>query len=140
MTDKEDQRLPWLDSNFMADLNFFDEQRNADYLDALSDLASEQEEAMRESDQSQWDGLVNITHQPMYTDNLSEASAAIMLAALGSLPEGEDILLDHVIAAALKELANRINGADDVKQDILDIAAELTAMTDDEDSDPTQTE
>jgi hypothetical protein len=76
----------------------------------------------------------------MYTDNLSEASAAIMLAALGSLPEGEDILLDHVIAAALKELATRINNADEVKQDILDIAAELTAMTDDEDSDPTQTE
>jgi hypothetical protein len=76
----------------------------------------------------------------MYTDNLSEASAAIMLAALGSLPEGEDILLDHVIAAALKELATRINNADEVKQDILDIAAELTAMTDNEDSDPTQTE
>ena len=76
----------------------------------------------------------------MYTDNLSEASAAIMLAALGSLPEGEDILLDHVIAAALKELGTRINNADEVKQDILDIAAELTAMTDDKDSDPTQTE
>ena len=76
----------------------------------------------------------------MYTDNLSEASTAIMLAALGLLPEGEDILLDHVIAAALRELATRINNADEVKQDILDIAAELTAMTDDEDSDPTQTE
>lgn len=76
----------------------------------------------------------------MYTDNLSEASAAIMLAALGSLPEGEDILLDHVIAAALKELANRINNADEVKQDILDIAAELTAITNDEDPDPVQTE
>ena len=76
----------------------------------------------------------------MYTDNLSEASAAIMLAALGSLPEGEDILLDHVIAAALKELATRINNADEVKQDILDIAAELTAMTDNEDPDPVQTE
>ena len=76
----------------------------------------------------------------MYTDNLSEASAAIMLAALGSLPEGEDILLDHVIAAALKELATRINNADEVKQDILDIAAELTAMTDDEDPNPVQTE
>ena len=75
----------------------------------------------------------------MYTDNLSEASAAIMLAALGSLPEGEDILLDHVIAAALKELATRINNADEVKQDILDIAAELTAMTDDEDPASTQT-
>ena len=76
----------------------------------------------------------------MYTDNLSEASAAIMLAALGSLPEEENTLLDHVIAAALKELATRINNADEVKQDILDIAAELTAMTDDEDSDSTQTE
>ena len=76
----------------------------------------------------------------MYTDNLSEASAAIMLAALGSLPEGEDILLDHVIAAALKELATRINNADEVKQDILDIAAELTAITNDEDPDPVQTE
>ena len=83
---------------------------------------------------------MNIAPKPMYTDNLSTASAAIMLAALGSLPEGEDILLDHVIAAALKELANRINNADEVKQDILDIAAELTAMKDDEYSDPTQTE
>jgi hypothetical protein len=63
MTDKEDQRLPWLDSNFMADLNFVDEQRNADYLDALSDLASEQEAAMRESDQSQWDGIEEISSE-----------------------------------------------------------------------------
>jgi|TARA_R110000868_G_scaffold294832_2_gene555303 hypothetical protein len=76
----------------------------------------------------------------MYTDNLSAASAAIMLAAWSSFPEGEDILLDHVIAAALKELASRINNADEVKQDILDIAAELTAITNDEDSDSTQTE
>lgn len=65
----------------------------------------------------------------MYTDNLSTASAAIVIAALGSLPEGEDVLLEHVIAAALKELANRINGADDVKQDILDIAVELATAT-----------
>lgn len=69
----------------------------------------------------------------MYTDNLSEASAAIMFAALGSIPEGEEVLLDHVIAAALKELANRINNADKVKQDILDIAAELAAITDNKD-------
>ena len=61
MTDKEDQRLPWLDSNFMADLSFFDEQRSADYLDALSDLANEQEEAIRESDQSDWDGVEEIS-------------------------------------------------------------------------------
>jgi len=71
----------------------------------------------------------------MYIDDLSEASTAIMLAALGSLPEGENVLLDHVIAAALKELANRINNADEVKQDILDIAAELAAITDDKDPD-----
>jgi hypothetical protein len=71
----------------------------------------------------------------MYIDDLSEASAAIMLAALSSMPEGEDILLDHVIAAALKELASRISNADEVKQDILDIAAELAAITNNEDPD-----
>jgi hypothetical protein len=58
---QEEQLFPWLDSNFMADLNFFDEQRNADYLDAMSDLASEQEEAMRESNQSDWDGVEEIS-------------------------------------------------------------------------------
>jgi hypothetical protein len=71
----------------------------------------------------------------MYIDDLSEASTAIMLAALGSLPEGEDVLLDHVIAAALKELASRINNADEVKQDILDIAAELASITNNKDPD-----
>jgi hypothetical protein len=71
----------------------------------------------------------------MYTDTLSEASAAIMFAASGSIPEGEEVLLDHVIAAALKELANRINNADEVKQDILDIAAELAALSNDKDPD-----
>jgi hypothetical protein len=63
MTDKEDQRPPWLNSNFMADLNFFDEQSNADYLDAMSDLASEQEQAMRESDQADWDGIEEISSE-----------------------------------------------------------------------------
>ena len=63
MTDKEDQCPPWLDSNFMADLNFFDEQSNADYLDAMSDLASEQEQAMRESDQADWDGIEEISSE-----------------------------------------------------------------------------
>jgi hypothetical protein len=72
----------------------------------------------------------------MYIDDLSEASAAIMLAALSSMPEGDDILLDHVIAAALKELATRINNADEVKQDILDIAVELASITNNEDPDP----
>ena len=51
------------------------------------------------------------------------------------MPEGEDILLDHVIAAAMKELATRINNADEVKQDILDIAAELASITNNEDPD-----
>jgi hypothetical protein len=75
----------------------------------------------------------------MYIDDLSEASAAIMLAALSSMPEGDDILLDHVIAAALKELANRINNADEVKQDILDIVAELAAITNNQDADSMKT-
>jgi len=75
----------------------------------------------------------------MYIDDLSEASAAIVLAALGSIPEESDILLDHLIAAALKELASRIKNADEVKQDILDIAAELAAITNNEDPDSIQT-
>jgi len=58
---QEDQLYPWLNSNFMADLNFVDEQSNADYLDAMSDLADEQEEAMRESEQSNWDGIDEIS-------------------------------------------------------------------------------
>ena len=37
--------------------NFIDEQRNADMLDALADIAHEQEQAMRESEQSEWDGI-----------------------------------------------------------------------------------
>ena len=37
--------------------NFIDEQRNADMLDALADIAYEQEQAMRESEQSEWDGI-----------------------------------------------------------------------------------
>ena len=32
----------------MRDLNFIDEQRNADILDAMADIAYEQEKAMRE--------------------------------------------------------------------------------------------
>jgi hypothetical protein len=39
--------------------NFIDEQRNADMLDALADIAYEQEQAMRESEQSEWDGIVH---------------------------------------------------------------------------------
>ena len=39
--------------------DFIDEQRNADMLDALADIAHEQEQAMRESEQSDWDGIVD---------------------------------------------------------------------------------
>ena len=45
----------------MKDTNFIDEQRNADYLDAMADIAHEQEEAMRESNQSDWDGIDEIS-------------------------------------------------------------------------------
>jgi hypothetical protein len=40
---------------------FIDEQRNADMLDALADIAYEQEQAMRESEQSDWDGIDEIS-------------------------------------------------------------------------------
>ncbi len=46
----------------MRDPDFTDEQRNADLLDAMADLAYEQEEAMRESNQSEW-SLVEINGQ-----------------------------------------------------------------------------
>jgi hypothetical protein len=39
-------------------MNFIDEQRNADMLDALADIAHEQEQAMRESEQS--DGMASM--------------------------------------------------------------------------------
>ena len=45
----------------MRDSNFIDEQRNADYLDAMADIAYEQEEAIRESNQSDWDGIEEIS-------------------------------------------------------------------------------
>jgi hypothetical protein len=47
-------------------MNFIDEQRNSDMLDALADIAYEQEEAMRESEQSEWllvdrtAGIINV--------------------------------------------------------------------------------
>jgi hypothetical protein len=43
------------------DLAFIDEQRNADLLDAMADLVYEQEQAMRESNQSDWDGIDEIS-------------------------------------------------------------------------------
>jgi len=45
----------------MKDFNFIDEQRNADFLDAMSDIAYEQEEAMRESEAFEWDGIEEIS-------------------------------------------------------------------------------
>ena len=45
----------------MRDLNFIDEQRNADILDAMADIAHQQEEAMRESNESDWDGIHEIS-------------------------------------------------------------------------------
>ena len=42
-------------------MDFIDEQRNSDMLDALADIAYEQEEAMRESEQSEWDGIDKIS-------------------------------------------------------------------------------
>jgi len=47
-------------------MDFIDEQRNADLLDAMADIAYEQEQAMRESSQSDWssvdrtDGIIDI--------------------------------------------------------------------------------
>ena len=42
-------------------MEFIDEQRTADTLDALADIAHEQEEAMREAEQSEWDGIDEIS-------------------------------------------------------------------------------
>ena len=38
-----------------------DNNFNADLLDAMADIAYEQEEAMRESNQSDWDGIEDIS-------------------------------------------------------------------------------
>jgi len=45
----------------MRDPNFIDEQRNADLLDAMADMAYEQEQAMRESEEFEWDGIEEIS-------------------------------------------------------------------------------
>ena len=42
-------------------MEFIDEQRTADMVDALADIAHEQEEAMREAEQSEWDGIDEIS-------------------------------------------------------------------------------
>jgi len=53
---------------------------------------------------------------------LSPATQAVRSAALYAGPK-----LEGRIAAALRALAVRINGADAIRQDIFDIAAELEA-------------
>jgi hypothetical protein len=64
--------------------------------------------------------------------NLSPAAASIVQAfddryeLLGGLEENWQ---EDCLAAALRALAIRINGADPIRQDILDIAAELEATT-----------
>jgi nucleosome binding factor SPN SPT16 subunit len=44
-------------SLLQVNMEFIDEQRSADMLDALADLAYEQEQAMRETEQNEWDGV-----------------------------------------------------------------------------------
>ena len=64
--------------------------------------------------------------------DLSPAAASIVQAfddryeLLGGLEENWQ---EDCLAAALRALAIRINGADPIRQDILDIAAELQATT-----------
>jgi hypothetical protein len=67
--------------------------------------------------------------------NLSPAAQAVLTAATQKLYclDPEDVPLSAseyggVIAAALCALAARINGADAIRQDILDIADELEAQ------------
>jgi nucleosome binding factor SPN SPT16 subunit len=44
-------------SLLQVNMEFIDEQRSADMLDALADLAYEQEQAMRETEQNEWNGV-----------------------------------------------------------------------------------
>ena len=55
---------------------------------------------------------------------LSPAAQAVYNAVLEICPAPAD----EIAAAALRALAVRINGADAIRQDILDIADELEAM------------
>lgn len=42
-------------------MEFIDEQRNADMMDALADIEADKQEAMRETDPSDWDGVEEIS-------------------------------------------------------------------------------
>ena len=56
--------------------------------------------------------------------NLSPAAQAVLKAYYST----DDNLAAPALAAALRALAVRINGADAIRQDILDIADELEAQ------------
>jgi len=58
---QEDALWPWLNDNFNQIMQPLDENYSADFLDAWADLAYQQEEAMRESEQSEWDGIDEIS-------------------------------------------------------------------------------
>jgi hypothetical protein len=56
-------------------MDFIDEQRNADMLDALADIQHQQEQVMRESEQSDWalvdrtDGIISVDLLNNYASN-----------------------------------------------------------------------
>lgn len=62
MVCKSQAYCPLTSAQTMRDPDFIDEQRNADLLDAMADLAYEQEQSMRESCQSEW-SLIEINGQ-----------------------------------------------------------------------------
>ena len=57
------------------------------------------------------------------TEPLSPATAAVLAAYYSEIP----MTGSNRLAAALRALAVRIKGADAIRQDVLDIAAELEA-------------
>ena len=62
--------------------------------------------------------------RPPSMTNLSPAAQAVLKAYYST----DDNLAAPALAAALRALAVRINGADAIRQDILDIADELEAQ------------
>lgn len=81
----------------MRDPNFIDEQRNADYLDAMADIAYEQEEAMRESNQDDWDGIDEISSAERNAcDHYNEREDDIVLHIIVILSILIEILIDAI--------------------------------------------
>jgi hypothetical protein len=60
--------------------------------------------------------------------DLSPAAQVVLDASMEHSGPAFDPVVRRIVAAALRALAVRINGADDIRQDILDIAAELEAV------------